>query len=484
VLVHAKDVEGIKMPIYHMHTKPVSRGSGHSATAKIAYNTRERINDLRTGEIHKYNSAKMRADLVHSEITFGKDKIDNKHRSEIWNNAELAENRSNSRTAREYVVALPKELSYEQNIELVREFSKELTLKYGHVADWAIHNEREGNGNIHAHILTTTRKFDLETFKLSNKTDLELDNGSLKKQNKPISQDQIKEIRQDWENIQNLHLELAGIAKYVSCEKQENRDLVKVHLGKEATALERKGIKTELGEHNRTIDAPVYLQAQIFAEEQRLLTEKSELSKLQAKQNEEYNQSNDLIFYQNANKRTPSENSISSSNINEQFSLIREYGFEFNLNIDSPDHSYYINVDKLIKVYDKHMDFLQSSNDDIRLGVDVAFLKFGDVFEINGNESFVRSVIETLAKDEKYNNVKLANHEYNQELEIERFIQRAEILDPDKILQEEMDKMAQKLINNAPLIDYEKILKQEELRQQKLEQENNRALSRSRGFSR
>jgi hypothetical protein len=47
-----------------------------------------------------------------------------------------------------------------------------------------------------------------------------------------------------------------------------------------------------------------------------------------------------------------------------------------------------------------------------------------------------------------------------------------------------MDKMAQKLINNAPLIDYEKILKQEELRQQKLEQENNRALSRSRGFSR
>lgn len=52
-----------------MQIKTVSRSSGHSATAKIAYNCRDKITDMRTGEIHKYNSAKMSKDLVHSEIT-------------------------------------------------------------------------------------------------------------------------------------------------------------------------------------------------------------------------------------------------------------------------------------------------------------------------------------------------------------------------------------------------------------------------------
>src|SRR5579863_767819 len=57
------------MAIYTMQVKTISRSNGHSATAKIAYNCRDKITDLRTGEIHKYNSKKMAEDLVYSEIT-------------------------------------------------------------------------------------------------------------------------------------------------------------------------------------------------------------------------------------------------------------------------------------------------------------------------------------------------------------------------------------------------------------------------------
>jgi hypothetical protein len=269
------------MAIYTMQIKTVSRSSGHSATAKIAYNCRDKITDLRTGEIHKYNSAKMSKDLVYSEITHKDLTLDKKERSEIWNNAELTENRKDSRTAREYVVALPKELNVEQNIELVREFAKELTIKYNNVADWAIHNEKDGNGNIHAHILTTTREFNPETKQLGERTAIEWNNTKCQKNNVPVTQEQIKEIRKDWETVQNKHLEMAGLDLAVSCERKEDRETVKKHLGKEAVALERQGIETELGNHNRTIDNVVQLERQIYSDGNNLARERVELERLE-----------------------------------------------------------------------------------------------------------------------------------------------------------------------------------------------------------
>lgn len=269
------------MAIYTIQIKPISRSSGHSAIAKIAYNCRDKITDIRSGEIHKYNSKKMSADLLHSEITYKDLTLDKTQRSEIWNNAELAENRRNSRTAREYVVALPKELSTAQNIELVRAFAKELTTKYNNVADWAIHDGKDDNGNIHAHILTTTRQYDVENNTLGDKTDLELDNGTLIKQHKPISQDQIKAIRKDWETIQNQHLAMAGLDLTVSCDKKQDRDTVKKHLGKEATALERKGTETELGNYNRTIDDVMQLEQQLKNNRKYLAEDKAELKQLE-----------------------------------------------------------------------------------------------------------------------------------------------------------------------------------------------------------
>ena len=463
------------MAIYTMQIKTVSRSSGHSATAKIAYNCRDKITDLRTGEIHKYNSAKMSADLVYSEITYKDLTLDKKERSEIWNNAELAENRKDSRTAREYVVALPKELSTEQNIELVREFSKELTSKYNNVADWAIHNEKDGNGNIHAHILTTTREFNPETKQLGERTAIEWNNTKCQKNNVPVTQEQIKEIRKDWETIQNKHLAMAGLDLAVSCERKEDRETVKKHLGKEAVSLERQGIETELGNHNRTIDNVVQLERQIYSDGNNLARERAELERLelqkqaierqqrideqlkqqlelarqqelmrlellrqeQAKQAEEKKQAELKAKEQEkiARLKVPTDNFITANSRYKLFDIAREHK-EFFTKQNVGDYEYWTSRNGDIDVHKTHININKQSDESIKLALDVAVSQFGDKLNINGNDDFIKATIEIIASDERYAKISLDKPEHQEMLDSKRLdieIEKAVDLDLDNI---------------------------------------------------
>jgi ATP-dependent exoDNAse (exonuclease V) alpha subunit len=56
--------------------------------------------------------------------------------------------------AKEFIIALPVELSREQNIALMRQFVFEQVLARGQVADWVYHDEP---GNPHVHLMTTLR---------------------------------------------------------------------------------------------------------------------------------------------------------------------------------------------------------------------------------------------------------------------------------------------------------------------------------------
>ncbi len=105
--------------MYHLSVKPVSRSSGRSATAAIAYRTAEKIIDERTNQLHDYTK---KQGVVHEEIILPPNSPDwAKDREKLWNAAEAAEKRKDARVAREYEVAIPKELTKEQGIELVRE---------------------------------------------------------------------------------------------------------------------------------------------------------------------------------------------------------------------------------------------------------------------------------------------------------------------------------------------------------------------------
>ena len=65
------------------------------------------------------------------------------------------ENQWNSQLARRFIMALPRELSREEQIRLMREYCQAQFVSKGMIADFAIHDK--GTGNPHAHIMLTIR---------------------------------------------------------------------------------------------------------------------------------------------------------------------------------------------------------------------------------------------------------------------------------------------------------------------------------------
>lgn len=79
-------------------------------------------------------------------------------REKLWNEVEKVEKAWNAQLAREVLIALPVELSDEQQHELVQSFVHEEFVDEGMVADVSIHRDKVHNP--HAHILLTVRPFD------------------------------------------------------------------------------------------------------------------------------------------------------------------------------------------------------------------------------------------------------------------------------------------------------------------------------------
>lgn len=78
-------------------------------------------------------------------------------REQLWNESEKVEKPINARVQREVLVALPIELTKEQNVNLVKEYVEENFVFDGMVADVNIHFDKKENP--HAHILLTVRPF-------------------------------------------------------------------------------------------------------------------------------------------------------------------------------------------------------------------------------------------------------------------------------------------------------------------------------------
>src|SRR5512139_2719358 len=91
------------MAIFHLSVKTVGRSRGRSATAAAAYRAAARIEDERTGLIHDYSR---KGGVLYREIVTPDDAPAwVRDRAQLWNAAELAENRKNSTVAREFEVA-------------------------------------------------------------------------------------------------------------------------------------------------------------------------------------------------------------------------------------------------------------------------------------------------------------------------------------------------------------------------------------------
>jgi Ti-type conjugative transfer relaxase TraA len=148
------------MAIYHMHSEVISRSGGRSILAAAAYRAAEKLHDARLGQSFDYSR---KAGVVHSEIMTPEGApawIQN--RKSLWNGADAAEKRKDSQMAREVRVALPVELSQEQQLDVLRDFIKTQFVDRGMVADFSLHHDNLENP--HAHILLTTRSIEGDGF--------------------------------------------------------------------------------------------------------------------------------------------------------------------------------------------------------------------------------------------------------------------------------------------------------------------------------
>ena len=261
------------MAIYHATTKPISRSSGRSATASAAYRAGVEIMDERTGLTHDYS----KRDGVAMTFTFKVDsdgKTERLDRNELWNKAELAENRKDARTAREWIVAIPNELlpddvadqkglKNNDGAKAVVAFAKELSKRYGVAIDLAIHSpDKEGdNRNWHAHIMTTTRQVSLSAngdIELGDKATIELSNTKRKTLGLGSTSAEIKELRELWAMAANKYLKHQGHDERLDHRSYAERGIEQLptqKLGWKASAMERRGIETDRGNINRAIHA-------------------------------------------------------------------------------------------------------------------------------------------------------------------------------------------------------------------------------------
>lgn len=239
------------MAIYHCSIKPVGRRGGRSVTAAAAYRAGVRITDDRTGEVHDYTR---KHGVEYAELVFPSGV--NMTREQLWNTAERSEKRKDARVAREFELALPAELKQEQRKELATDFAKSLVDKYGVAADVAIHTpSRNGDQrNHHAHILITTRQVSSQG--MMDKTDLEREDKALRAHGKPSGREQIEVLRAEWATMCNAALNRAGQNVQVdhrSLKAQGITRMPTVHLGCAATAMERRGESSRLGDRNREV---------------------------------------------------------------------------------------------------------------------------------------------------------------------------------------------------------------------------------------
>ena len=164
------------MAVFLLHVSPISRSGGRTATGAAAYRAGERLRDERTGELYNHSR---RRDVLHKEIVLpssvsGSAPAWTLDREQLWNAAERAETRRNSRVAREFLVSLPPELNPDQRIALAGALSREIADRYGVVVDSAVHAPRAGGDprNFHVHLLATTRE--ITAAGLGGKTGLDL----------------------------------------------------------------------------------------------------------------------------------------------------------------------------------------------------------------------------------------------------------------------------------------------------------------------
>lgn len=162
-------------------------------------------------------------------------------RERLWNKVEAAEKRGDAQLAREVTLAIPCELSRDNQIELVRDYVQKNYVDRGMIADINYHH-LDGN-NPHAHIMVTMRDLKID------------DQGEVSFGNKNRDWNDWQDAasftqnRENWATIANQYLIEAGYPD-VQIDHRSNVDrgietIPQLHLGAKTAAARKKGITSK-----------------------------------------------------------------------------------------------------------------------------------------------------------------------------------------------------------------------------------------------
>lgn len=211
------------MALFSMRIQQIKRSTGRSAVAAAAYRSGERLVDARTGSIHDYSR---RSGVERTEILLPGDTpawVQGISREALWNAVEAGEKRKDAQTARELRIMIPRELSPDDRITLVRDYVQKAFVAKGMIADVAWHNKQASDGldQPHTHVMLTMRPLTESGFGKKSRHDWVPDpEGRTYPDGRPVmvesNSDSWNSIayyetcREDWEKLANAALERAG----------------------------------------------------------------------------------------------------------------------------------------------------------------------------------------------------------------------------------------------------------------------------------
>ncbi len=246
------------MAVPHFSVSIVARGSGRSAVLSAAYRHCAKMDYEREARTIDYTR---KQGLLHEEFVIPADAPEwlqsmiadrsvSGASEAFWNKVEEFEKRSDAQLAKDVTIALPIELSVEQNIELVRDFVERHITAEGMVADWVFH---DAPGNPHIHLMTTLRPLTEDGFGSKKVAVAGPDGKALRNDSGKIvyelwagGRDDFNAFRDGWFACQNRHLALAGLDIRIdgrSFEKQGIDLTPTIHLGVGTKAIERKAAR-------------------------------------------------------------------------------------------------------------------------------------------------------------------------------------------------------------------------------------------------
>ena len=293
------------MNIYHLSAQIIGRSNGRSAVAAAAYRSGEKIYEKESDSFKDYSR---KESVVYTEILLPQNApAEYADRATLWNAVQEVEKNKNARFSRELNVALPITENLETHKKIIKEYGQYLA-DQGMCVDIAIHGLKE---NPHAHIMLTVRAigengewlpkkrkiYDLDKDGnkipvIDKKTGIQKKDKEGRKQWKSHTettadwdqQEKLLEWREKWADVCNRYLEPEHQIDHRSNEERGLDELPTKHLGVAAAAMERRGIATEIGDHNREIKR---INAYIRSVNTELNSEAKAIVDMQAKIREE-----------------------------------------------------------------------------------------------------------------------------------------------------------------------------------------------------